>query len=256
MAALPNRRRDDSDAGPPSLFALDAADPTPKGDELRILSALESGVLPPSRRRKARRTPWLVGAASATAVAAAAAAAWFAWPRDTTPEPTLAQADAPLDRPAASAAPIAAAASASTSAERGAVIETIATPEVTVASAEPAASPSVVTDTAAAASAPAASPLALLEPAQASAPAAAASVATTVPPATVASASAARPAAADHKQRHTAHNAATREAHHTAKPHKAAKPDDADVDLLEAMVAHMRKPVPEPKKSAPTSSKP
>jgi hypothetical protein len=209
-------------AAAPSLFGA-SPKPAAANDELRILSVLE-----PTASKPRAKWAW----PAALGLAAAACTGVVLWRAH-----SAAEADVPVREAAAPAPAIASGVQAGTaeqaasaaSAQTAAVIETLPQPAEAAPSSPGLAQASAATPAASAASS---SPLALL--AAADGPA---SAARTPTPAAHAEHAAAKPqarakAAAHHTRVASAH------AHHAAK----AKPqkDDADVDLLEALVAHVR----------------
>lgn len=210
MAAGNSMRASDKTAGAPSLLGDDAA---AKPEELKILSALEGAPRAPGRSAS---RPWLLGAA-AVVLAGAWIVIWQQANRSSSsadatpalPEPVMARAAAPAEAPKAST-PVAAAAAAASAA----VIETVAelSPSVSHAPAQANAASSAA-DTASAAS-------------------------------RVVAAAAARHAGAKQPAAHAAphkHLASAKTEHKPAARHEPATPaEDPDVDLLEAMVAHVR----------------
>lgn len=219
-------------AAAPSLFGA-SPKPAAANDELRILSVLE-----PTASKPRAKWAW----PAALGLAAAACTGVVLWRAHSAAEADVpvreAAATEPARHEAAAPAPAIASgvqagtaqqAASAASAQTAAVIETLPQPAEAAPSSPGLAQASAATPAASAASS---SPLALL--AAADGPA---SAARTPTPAAHAEHAAAKPqarakAAAHHTRVASAH------AHHAAK----AKPqkDDADVDLLEALVAHVR----------------
>jgi hypothetical protein len=226
----------------PSLFSTAPKSDKDFGEDTRILSVLEeTGVVKPSRARRSRWPLWAAGGI-ALSVVATGAVLWTG-----TPDVGSSREAAPAAHSALKAVTVAASspvvatqvAVAASASAAGATVETVApAPAVTALPNEAAAS---------SASAPSSTPLALL------AEASPASAATPIKPAPA-------PKGAAHHKPSTANHAGTaiasarHDAHRQPVPaaRRTPKQDDADVDLLEAMVARMRKPSPANKAASST----